>query len=292
MVQRPAPLVQREVSNGPAPGPMVRRPAPWFREPAPIFHPAPPVRRPAPRVQEPAPIFHPGRHPSALFSPAQCLLHWVHFPSHWVHFFRRPIRQASPGSRPRLRSRGGEVPVTWGGHPAVHKGTWDKPPAACGENARRPAALPALQVPNDRSAPTPGRRPQPPPRGRTGGAKRYLEVSISAAPSRPASLFPSGQMPRVAGGVGEGRIRATWGWISVDRGSKATLPLTMPRRVFKSSAKDSARRPWGIDLQGGRPRLVRRGGHADGTGPSGQEPLLWVGRDGGRRRRLLAWILT
>ena len=31
---------------------------------------------------------------------------------------------------------------------------------------------------------------------------------------------------------GEGRIRATQGWISVDRGSKATLPLTMPRRVL------------------------------------------------------------
>ena len=31
---------------------------------------------------------------------------------------------------------------------------------------------------------------------------------------------------------GEGRIRATRGWISVDRGSKATLPLTMPRRVL------------------------------------------------------------
>lgn len=92
--------------------------------------------------------------------------------------------------------------------------------------------------------------------------------------------------------VGEGRIRATWGWISVDRGSKATLPLTMPRRVFKSSAKDSARRPCEIDLQGGRPQLVRRGGLADGTGPSGPEPLLWVGRDGGRWRRLLAWILT
>lgn len=91
---------------------------------------------------------------------------------------------------------------------------------------------------------------------------------------------------------GEGRIRATWGWISVDRGSKATLPLTMPRRVFKSSAKDSARRPCEIDLRGGRPRLVRRGGLADGTGPSGPEPLLWVGRDGGRWRRLLAWILT
>lgn len=51
---------------------------------------------------------------------------------------------------------------------------------------------------------------------------------------------------------GEGRICATRGWISVDRGSKATLPLTMPRRVFKSSAKDSARRPSGISLQGGR----------------------------------------
>ena len=52
-------------------------------------------------------------------------------------------------------------------------------------------------------------------------------------------------------GVGEGRIRATWGWISVDRGSKATLPLTIPRRVFKSSAKDSTRRSVGIVLQGG-----------------------------------------
>src|SRR3712207_7104023 len=37
---------------------------------------------------------------------------------------------------------------------------------------------------------------------------------------------------------GEGRIRATWGWISVDRGSKATLPLTMPRRVFKSRSEE------------------------------------------------------
>ena len=106
---------------------------------------------------------------------------------------------------------------------------------------------------------------------------------------------PDTPQPARVSGVcvsGEGRIRATWGWISVDRGSKATLPLTMPRRVFKSSAKDSARRPCEIDLRGGRPRLVRRGGLADGTGPSGPEPLLWVGRDGGRWRRLLAWILT
>ena len=90
MVQRPAPLVQREGSNGPAESPMVRRPAPWF--------------------QEPAPIFRPGRHPWARFSLAQCLLHWVHFPSHKGHFFRRPIRQSSPGSSARLRSGGGEVP--------------------------------------------------------------------------------------------------------------------------------------------------------------------------------------
>ena len=34
------------------------------------------------------------------------------------------------------------------------------------------------------------------------------------------------------------------------RGSKATLPLTMPRRVFKSSAKDSAHRPLGRELRG------------------------------------------
>lgn len=73
------------------------------------------------------------------------------------------------------------------------------------------------------------------------------------------------------GGGGEGRIRATWGWISVDRGSKATLPLTMPRRVFKSSAKDSARRPWGRELRGGRTRLVGRNGLANGTCPWGRK---------------------
>ena len=50
---------------------------------------------------------------------------------------------------------------------------------------------------------------------------------------------------------GEGRILATKGWISVDRGSKATLPLTIPRRVFKSSAKDSTRRSVVIIIQGG-----------------------------------------
>ena len=71
--------------------------------------------------------------------------------------------------------------------------------------------------------------------------------------------------------LGEGRIRATWGWISVDRGSKATLPLTMPRRVFKSSAKDSAHRPLGRELRGGRPRHFGRTGLANGTGPWGRK---------------------
>ncbi|KAK1311513.1 hypothetical protein QJS10_CPA08g00876 [Acorus calamus] len=41
-----------------------------------------------------------------------------------------------------------------------------------------------------------------------------------------------------------------WSWISVDRGSKVTLPLTMLRRLFKSSAKDSACRTVGIALHG------------------------------------------
>ena len=72
-------------------------------------------------------------------------------------------------------------------------------------------------------------------------------------------------------GWGEGRIRATRGWISVDRGSKATLPLTMPRRVFKSSAKDSAHRPLGRELRGGRPRHFGRTGLANGTGPWGRK---------------------
>ena len=47
------------------------------------------------------------------------------------------------------------------------------------------------------------------------------------------------------GGEG-GRIKATQGLILVDRGSKATLPLTIPRHVLKSSAKDFTRRSMGI----------------------------------------------
>ena len=50
------------------------------------------------------------------------------------------------------------------------------------------------------------------------------------------------------------------GWISVDRDGKTTLPLTMPRRVFKSSAKDPAHHSIGITIQGLSPQLVRCGG--------------------------------
>ncbi|WZY99810.1 hypothetical protein YC2023_072139 [Brassica napus] len=39
--------------------------------------------------------------------------------------------------------------------------------------------------------------------------------------------------------AGGGSNLSDKGRISVDRGSKATQPLTIPRRVFKSSAKDS-----------------------------------------------------
>ena len=93
--------------------------------------------------------------------------------------------------------------------------------------------------------------------------------------------------------MGEGRIRATWGWISVDRGSKATLPLTMPRRVFKSSAKDSARRPFGISIKGGT-----RGTSAAGAWPSTwargglAAPTVGRMRTAGAGAASLAWILT
>ena len=94
--------------------------------------------------------------------------------------------------------------------------------------------------------------------------------------------------------LGEGRICATRGWISVDRGSKATLPLTMPRRVFKSSAKDSARRPFGISLQGGPTACPPRGPWPSTCARGGAcAPLLWVGRQSaGAGAASLAWILT
>ncbi|KAK8531015.1 hypothetical protein V6N13_050275 [Hibiscus sabdariffa] len=63
----------------------------------------------------------------------------------------------------------------------------------------------------------------------------------------------------------------------VDRGSKATLPLTIPRRVFKSSAKDSTRRSVEITLQGGTHDLSDARATPTTRALGGQRPLLRVG---------------
>jgi hypothetical protein len=91
---------------------------------------------------------------------------------------------------------------------------------------------------------------------------------------------------------GEGQIIVTHGWILVDRGSKATLPLTMPYRVFKSSAKDSTCHPFGRMFQGSPPQLIGRAGFAIATGPWGANTLMWVGEGDKQRPHLLAWIPT
>ena len=93
------------------------------------------------------------------------------------------------------------------------------------------------------------------------GRNRFA-LFLSRATPMPTtnSTFPGWGAGHLGVVAGEGRIYATRGWISVDRGSKATLPLTMPDRVFKSSVKDSTHRPFGILIQGWPPRRVRRGG--------------------------------
>ncbi|KAH9657881.1 hypothetical protein KPL70_023258 [Citrus sinensis] len=96
-----------------------------------------------------------------------------------------------------------------------------------------------------------------------------------------ASVLPLCQPPREKTQVHSepwaGAVRA---------GVKATLPLTIPRRVFKSSAKDSTRRSMGITIQGGR-----RGPSAAGAWPttraSGDREVPTAGRQtgGGHTRR-------
>ncbi len=96
---------------------------------------------------------------------------------------------------------------------------------------------------------------------RAGDFGTWRSAGLGAARDLDIGGVAGGSEPEAGGGSrGEGRIRATWGWISVDRGSKATLPLTMPRRVVKSSAKDSAHRSWGRELRGGLSRLIGRTG--------------------------------
>ena len=61
-------------------------------------------------------------------------------------------------------------------------------------------------------------------------------------------------------------------------GSKAALPLTIPRRVFKSSAKDSTRRSMGIALHGVSYGLFTLRGSPTTRASGGQGPLLLVGK--------------
>ncbi|KAK8640456.1 hypothetical protein V6N13_008209 [Hibiscus sabdariffa] len=63
----------------------------------------------------------------------------------------------------------------------------------------------------------------------------------------------------------------------VDRGSKDTLPLTIPCRVFKSSAKDSTRRSVEITLQDGTRDLSDARAAPTTRALRGHRPLLQVG---------------
>ncbi|KAK8634873.1 hypothetical protein V6N13_022753 [Hibiscus sabdariffa] len=58
---------------------------------------------------------------------------------------------------------------------------------------------------------------------------------------------------------------------------KATLPLTIPRRIFKSSAKDSTRRSIEITLQGGTRDLSDARAAPTTRALGGHRPLLRVG---------------
>ncbi|KAK8670426.1 hypothetical protein V6N13_037044 [Hibiscus sabdariffa] len=62
----------------------------------------------------------------------------------------------------------------------------------------------------------------------------------------------------------------------VDRGSKATLPLTIPCLVFKSSAKDSTRRSVEISLQGGTRDLSDARAAPTTRALGGHRPVLRV----------------
>ena len=66
--------------------------------------------------------------------------------------------------------------------------------------------------------------------------------------------------------MGEGRIRATKGWISVDRGSKATLPLTMPRRVLSRLQRIQPAARWEGSFEAAR----------RGTLAGRAEPMAWA----------------
>lgn len=84
-------------------------------------------------------------------------------------------------------------------------------------------------------------------------------VSIILAKRQRGPMRISGQTSSIALGTGGGgtnllRLGAGSQWIVA---AKATLPRTMPRREFKSSAKDSAHRPFGTTFPGVRAGCLR-----------------------------------
>ncbi|KAK8956212.1 hypothetical protein KSP40_PGU022709 [Platanthera guangdongensis] len=94
-------------------------------------------------------------------------------------------------------------------------------------------------------------------------------------------------------GVGD-ESTATWGRNSVDRGSKATLPRTIPCREFKSSAKDSTDHSFETAIKGIHAsyvqNLVWRKPTSRALGAI--DLLLDMGRMKGSGVAFLAWILT
>jgi hypothetical protein len=221
--------------------------------------------------------------------------------THLPHCPRAAPRSQDARWRPAARPAPGALLPRAPGRP----GQPARPPAPCGPGPRAradfhpptrpPASAVASKGCRPRRAARPRAAPGPPPptRGRAprqAGPRRDLAVSI---PPKSRFNLRGPLVQGMEGWRGEGRIRATRGWISVDRGSKATLPLTIPRRVFKSSAKDSTRRPTGMTLRGGRAG-ASAGEAAPPTRAHGSHEGSYCGTAIGRRDEapLLAGIPT
>lgn len=102
-----------------------------------------------------------------------------------------------------------------------------------------------------------------------------------------ASTDACGGMWFWRGGTNLLRLGAGSQWIVA---AKATLPRTMPRREFKSSAKDSAHRPFGTTFPGVRAGcLDDRQEYSPCHVPLGAEaPTSGRRADGGLRRRIFS----
>ena len=117
--------------------------------------------------------------------------------------------------------------------------------------------------------------------GGEGGEKKKTKTKLKelgTKPNRNESQNPeAGNKANTRRGAGQ--IVGTGGRISVDRSSKATLPLTIPRPIFKSSAEDSSPRSSEIAMQSTRAQLLppARGGSRHMLLGAHGAPLLVVG---------------